>query len=156
MKPDIQKEIAALNGLSIRELQDRYADVFGHATFSKHRQHLIKRVAWGIQAKNFGDISGRARQRAEEIADEKMLRVRFHWNPEKPKKANGAPVLLPGTVLTREYQGKTVQVLVAGDGKFLFQEKQYKSLSAIAREVTGKNWNGFVFFRLKKPVVKKP
>jgi hypothetical protein len=58
------------------------------------------------------------------------------------------PRLKPGTRLIREWQGRTHEVLV-GDGSFLWQRTQYRSLSQIARAITGTRWSGPVFFGLK-------
>ncbi|MGL5721224.1 MAG: DUF2924 domain-containing protein [Brevinema sp.] len=60
-----------------------------------------------------------------------------------------------GTKLLREYQGKTHQVLVVENvhptrGCFFYEGKQYKSLTAIANEITGKKWNGKVFFKCRR------
>lgn len=55
------------------------------------------------------------------------------------------PVLKDGTKLLRIYQGEAHQVLVQG-GTFLYNNKRYKSLTAIAKEITGKKWNGNLFF----------
>jgi hypothetical protein len=52
---------------------------------------------------------------------------------------------MPGTILAREFQGRDVVIKVL-DKDFEFEGRRYKSLSAIAREVTGTKWNGFLFF----------
>ena len=52
---------------------------------------------------------------------------------------------LPGTLLAREFQGRDIVVKVLDNG-FEFDGRRYKSLSAIAQEVTGSKWNGFLFF----------
>lgn len=54
---------------------------------------------------------------------------------------------LTGTLLAREYNGQSVVVKVLDEG-FEYEGRRYKSLSAIAREVTGTKWNGFLFFSL--------
>jgi len=56
--------------------------------------------------------------------------------------------LLPGMVLKREYKGRTVRVTVLADG-FEWEGERYKSLTAVAKAVTGKHWNGFHFFNLR-------
>ena len=54
---------------------------------------------------------------------------------------------MPGAILEREYKGQTIIVKVLTDG-FGYNERQYKSLSAIAKEITGTKWNGYLFFHL--------
>ena len=56
---------------------------------------------------------------------------------------------MPGTKLTREYKGRTIVVTVLNDG-YEFEGERYKSLSAIAKAVTGTHWNGHLFFGLRK------
>src|SRR5439155_9070176 len=59
------------------------------------------------------------------------------------------PQLKPGTRLMREWQGRTYEVVVR-DGGFSWQGTQYRSLSAIARKITGTAWSGPLFFGLKQ------
>jgi hypothetical protein len=113
-----------------------------------------------MQANVEGDLSERARRRAEELANDADLRVTA---PRQPKASSDAErrtktvatgvkpstVLLPGTTLKREYKGRTVRVKVLASG-FECDGEKYKSLSAVAKAVTGKHWNGFHFFGLRK------
>ncbi|HXF08308.1 MAG TPA: DUF2924 domain-containing protein [Candidatus Acidoferrales bacterium] len=64
--------------------------------------------------------------------------------------------LVPGTVLTREYQGVEHRVTVAPDGQYEFEGRRYPSLSMIAREITGTRWSGPLFFGVKAPAKPKP
>jgi hypothetical protein len=56
---------------------------------------------------------------------------------------------MPGTVLTREYKGKLIQVEVLEDGYFEYEGVKYRSLSAVAKAVTGSHWNGYLFFNAR-------
>lgn len=60
-----------------------------------------------------------------------------------------------GTTLEREWNGKIYRVEVLKDG-FLYRGKRYTSLSSIAKEITGKVWNGFTFFNLGAPIEPSP
>jgi hypothetical protein len=60
---------------------------------------------------------------------------------------------LPGTILTRNYKGGLVQVQVLQHG-FDYQGEVYKTLSAVAKAVTGQHVNGYAFFRLAKETVR--
>src|SRR5438094_1697425 len=77
----IAKEVAALERMGVKELQARYAQVFGEETHAHHRAWLAKRIAWRMQALAEGDLSERARQRAAELANDADLRL----NPPQPK-----------------------------------------------------------------------
>ncbi|OAI54139.1 hypothetical protein AYO47_03435 [Planctomyces sp. SCGC AG-212-M04] len=144
--------------MNVGQLKAKYEEVFNEPARSGNKQWLFKRVAWGIQARAFGGISERARQRALEIANEADLRLKAPKNfsfaaatkpaPRK-KKSEDVRLPTPGTVLTRTYKRKNVSVEVLRDG-FLYEGKTYPSLSAVAKVVTGQHWNGFHFFNLLK------
>jgi hypothetical protein len=153
---NIVNEVAALQRLSVGQLRQRFAELFGEATHASNRTWLIKRIAWRLQALAEGDLSQRARQRAAELARDADLRL----NPPQPKATTTTsppePVRMPtpvdqrlpppGTILTRPYKGQRVQVQVLTDG-FAYAGRVYPSLSAVAKAVTGSHTNGFLFFR---------
>jgi hypothetical protein len=168
MKTATYKEIQGLSRMTLRELREKYLDVFGEETRSCHKEFLRKRLAWRIQALVEGDLSERARLRAQELANDADLRIRAPRDPipsglaeVRARSATGRiepshdPRLpLPGTLLVREYQGWDIVVKVL-DGGFEFDNRRYRSLSAIAREVTGSKWNGYLFFGLKQASTKR-
>jgi hypothetical protein len=150
----VTQEVAALQRLTIPELRDRFAELFGEPTRAGNRTWLVRRIAWRLQALAEGDLSERARQRAAELAHDADLRVLAPRPPKVAADTAEAPVsgrgkadwrLRPGTVLTRVYKGQTLQVQVRADG-FEFAGTIYASLSAVARAVTGSHWNGRLFF----------
>jgi len=154
------QEILALSRMTVGELRNKYLDVFGEETRSFHKEFLRKRIAWRLQALAEGDLSERARKRAEELANDADLRLRTPRDPAKPGSAEEKartttgrllsrdPRLpLPGTLLARQFKDRDVVVKVLDDD-FEFEGRRYKSLSAIAREVTGAKWNGYLFFGL--------
>lgn len=61
MALNISKEVGAMKRMTTRQLKDRYEEVFGEACRSNHKQWLIKRIAWRLQANEEGDLSERAR-----------------------------------------------------------------------------------------------
>ncbi len=75
MDESLYIEIERLQRMCTAELQARYREVFGQECRSKHKQHLIRRIAWRLQALAYGDLSERARQRALAIANDGDLRV---------------------------------------------------------------------------------
>lgn len=76
MNLNVDKELASLRRMSVGQLRVRYAEVFGEATRSRHKQWLIKRILWRMQALAEGDLSERARRRAVELANDADLRLR--------------------------------------------------------------------------------
>jgi Protein of unknown function (DUF2924) len=161
MHVNMTKELAALRKLTMRELRSRYAEAFGEQTNANNKAWLLKRIAWRLQANAEGDLSERARRRAEELANDADLRL----SPPKPKEAQpgehtrvaSIPAAAesrlppPGTVITREYKGETLQVMVLTDG-VEYEGERYKSLSAVANAITGQHVNGRAFFGLTKEV----
>jgi hypothetical protein len=162
VKLNIAREVAAMKRMTMNELRARYAEVFGEPTNANNRAWLIKRVAWRLQAQAEGGLSERARQRAAELANDADLRLSPPRAPaDAPAAAQTMTEVLkfdndnrlppPGSVLTRIYKGEALQVRVL-DGGFEFEGRAFKSLSAVAREITGTHCNGFHFFRLNKGV----
>lgn len=157
---NITKEVSAMERMTVDQLRAKYADVFGEPTNGRHREWLIKRIAWRMQANAEGDLSERGRQRAMELANDADIRM---TPPRERKLTPGAEertttaattvqattILLPGTVLKREYKGQSVRVNVLVDG-FEWEGERYKSLTAVAKAITGKHWNGYHFFNLRK------
>jgi len=104
-----------------------------------------------------GDLSERARRRAEELANDADLRLM----PPRAAAVTRVAVMLaaevggdprlppPGSVLVRSYKGRTVRVQVLPRG-FEFEGETYRTLSAVAKAIAGSHCNGFLFFKLTK------
>jgi hypothetical protein len=159
MPGDVGPQIAALQQLTVAELRQRYAELFGEPTGCGHRTWLIKRLAWRLQALAQGDLSERARRRAAELANDADLRLFPPKNlpstpaerlPALPASDQPDPRLPPpGSLLVRLYKGRKLQVRVLANG-FELEGERYPSLSAVAKAVTGSHCNGFLFFRLAR------
>lgn len=156
MNLDIEKEVAALRQMTTGKLCDRYADVFGESTRTRHRAYMIRKIAWKLQARAEGDLSERARRRAEELARDSELRLMppKELDPSFTPEAMSAVVALdprlpmPGTSIAREYKGRSILVHVLQDG-FAFEGQRFKSLTAVAKKITGTHCNGYRFFGLE-------
>ncbi|MGD0302453.1 MAG: DUF2924 domain-containing protein [Bryobacteraceae bacterium] len=147
------REIHALRGQKVAELKNKYLCVFGRESQSNNKPFLVRRIAWRLQAEAEGSLSERARQRAVALAEESDLRIRApetflkRLSGEVGKKAADPRLPPAGTILTRQFRGQSIVVEVLENG-FRYQEQVYKSLSAVARQVSGVQWNGFSFFAL--------
>jgi len=166
MATAIERQIEQLDHMTTTELAERYAELHGQPTRTRHRAYLIRKIAWRIQANAEGGLSERARRRAAELADDADVRVM----PPKamattpggagastgrrvaPVRQNIDPRLpAPGNAITRKYKGRTIRVVVLPDGGgFECSGKRYRTLSAVAKAVTGSHMNGFRFFKLDK------
>ena len=158
---NIAAEVKALGRMSVGELREKYRAVFGEETRSGNKDFLRKRIAWRIQAQAEGGLSERARRRAEELANDADLRIRPPRGTAPAASPSGRTVVrsfspghdrrlpMPGTVITREYRGETVTVTVL-DGGFEYEGQVFRSLTAVAKAVTGTHWNGYHFFGLRR------
>lgn len=144
--------------MTLAQLRREHVRVFGERTKSRHREHLIKRIIWKLQANAEGDLTERARKRARELAKGSDVRLSAPdmKSVNAPERTITMPakfdhdrrVPMPGAILEREYKGRTLEVRVLAKG-FEFEGKIYRSLTAIAEAVTGSHWNGYDFFDLK-------
>jgi hypothetical protein len=158
MNLNVGHEVAALQRMSVKQLRQRYAEVFGEDTNGHNKTWLVKRIAWRLQARAEGGLSERALQRASALADDADLRLNPPpMKPVTPREDDTSVRVLkfqsddrlppPGCILTRKYKGEVVQVKVRADG-FEYEGVVYTSLSAVAKQITGSHCNGFQFFRL--------
>ena len=157
---DLTLELAALPQLGVADLRRRYAEVFGEPTRAGNRTWLVKRIAWRLQALALGGLSERARQRALELANDADLRLSpprsqgteaspgAQVRPSKPSKSrDGLPPAV--TILRRPYKGQVVELKVLEQG-CQFDGRVYRSLSAVAKAITGAHCSGLLFFRLAR------
>ena len=82
MHLNIEKEVASLERMAVRELRTRYGEVFNEQTRAGNKAWLIKRIAWRLQSISEGDLSERARRRAAELANDADVR----WAHRKPNR----------------------------------------------------------------------
>lgn len=145
-------EIMALKNAPAEELQKRYKELYGEDASGTHKTYLWRKIAYKLQEQKHGSLSVKARGKLKALIDEydpinnKVLR------PDAPvvsqqASAKDKRLPIPGTVITKEYKGTTYQVKVMEKG-FEYNAKIYKTLSAIAKEITGAHWNGYLFFNL--------
>ena len=137
-----REALSRLPKLDIRELREEWRGLY-KTDASPHlsRELLIRAVAYRMQEVALGGLRPEPQRQLRQIAMEL-------------KQTGGAakrfrPQLKPGTRLMREWQGRTYEVVVLDDG-FSWQGRQHRSLSAIARKITGTAWSGPLFFGLKQ------
>jgi hypothetical protein len=141
-KGGVEAEITALAGLSLLALRERWSAIYGNpAPRSLRRDLLVRAVAYQLQVKAFGGLSPVTKRVLREIAAA-AREGRFDA-------AAIGPRVKPGTRLIRVWQGETHNVLVLEDG-FEWKGARHRSLSVIARAITGTNWNGWTFFGVKR------
>jgi len=165
MAKDIERELTVLHGMTTTELCQRYTELHGQPARTRHRQYLIRKIGWRIQALAEGDLSERARRRAAELANDADVRVMPPKAPDLQHADRDTPIgqrmatvpnvgdpRLPaaGTALFRQYKGRTIRAVVLPDDEgFECDGGKYKTLTAVAEAITGSHINGFRFFRLE-------
>ena len=138
----IPARLAALKTAPTLDLKKQWRDLFATEPPPFNRRYLESRLAYRIQELAYGGLKPDTIRRLERLGEEldggdrKKSRIRADIRP------------ITGTRLLREWQGVEQIVTVTADG-FDWQGRPYKSLSAIARAITGTRWNGWVFFGLK-------
>ena len=139
----IPARLAALKSTPTPDLKKQWRDLFDSEPPPFNRRYLESRLAYRIQELTYGGLKPETIRRLERLGEELD-------GGDKKKRSIRADRDRPitGTRLLREWQGVEYVVNVTADG-FEWQGRQYKSLSAIARAITGTRWNGWVFFGLK-------
>ena len=135
--------LAALKAMSVRELKAEWENLFGSAAPNNSRAFLEFRIAYRIQELTYGGPDHETRRMLDLLADEIEGVARRKNRIVDPRN----PVI--GTKLIREWDGVEHTVTVLRDG-FDWQGRKLKSLSAVAREITGTRWNGYRFFGLRE------
>ena len=149
----IEEEIAALQQLTTGELHERYVELFGEESRSRHKVYLIRKIAWRLQANAEGGLSERAHRRAEKLAVDAEVRTtpprgaRMVTRIKKVAVQRDPRLPNPGTAIIRKYKGHTLEVRVLRDG-FEHDGQKFKTLSAVAKAITGSHCNGYHFFKL--------
>ncbi len=142
MSDQVLARLAALKTTPTPKLREQWRQLFESEPPAFNRRYLESRLAYRIQELAYGGLKPETVRRLEKLGEElDGGRVDVRKRP-----ANDRPV--SGTRLIREYQGVEHCVTVR-DNDFEYQGRPYKSLSAIARAITGTQWNGVVFFGLK-------
>ncbi len=142
------------------ELQRLHRSIFGCDTPSGNPEQARRKIAWRIQSEREGGLPESARQHALAIARASSLRIRLNRrNPDSPLphatvtgivSDHDSRLPMPGSVIVKEHRGRRIIVRVL-DSAFEYDGKRFRSLSAIAKEITGTKWNGMLFFGLANP-----
>jgi hypothetical protein len=141
MTDTVLARLAALKTLPIPDLKRQWRDLFDSEPPAFNRRYLESRLAYRIQELAYGGLKPDTIKRLEALAED--LEAQPSARRHRP-----SSVPLAGTQLVREWQGTEHRVTVLGRG-FEYQGRPFRSLSAIARTITGTRWNGLVFFGLK-------
>ena len=156
MKQTKLEEIMELKDKSFLELKAIYKEVYGSGTApSSNKIYLWRKIAYKLQEIKHGGISDQAQGKIEEFiqkydpVNNKALRPdnNSNNNGKEAKLSRDKRLPIPGTIVAKEYKGTILEIKVL-EKTFEYNNKQYRSLTAIAKEITGAHWNGYLFFGL--------
>ena len=140
MSSFIQKKIAELQVLDASGLRMLWGKVFrGSAPKSMRRDLLLRALAYHVQEQELGGLKPALRRRLARAAQDLGFGQAATASPPRVK---------AGTRLLREWQGVVHEVIVLDEG-VRYRDRTWRSLSAVAREITGARWSGPLFFGLK-------
>lgn len=134
----VLSRLAALKEMSVKELKAEWEKLIGTSAPNNSRAFLELRIAYRLQELTYGGPDRDTRRMLDLLADEVEGHARRKHQIADPRN----PVA--GTKLLREWDGVEHTVTVLKDG-FDWQARKFKSLSAVAREITGTRWNGWRF-----------
>ncbi|MBY8825517.1 DUF2924 domain-containing protein [Sphingomonas colocasiae] len=134
MRVSLDAQLAALATLSLARLRVRWTEVADGPIPRVSAGLLRLAIAYALQEKVHGGLSRKTSQRLDQIA------------VAKTRTADAQP----GMRLVREWQGKLHVVTIGEDGVIMWNEKHWRSLSEVARAITGTRWSGPAFFGLKQ------
>jgi Protein of unknown function (DUF2924) len=142
MTDTVLTQLAALKDAPASVLKIKWRALFDSEPPPYNRRFLESRLAYRIQELAYGGLKPATVERL------RVLAKQYDGKPGTRRKIRSAHLPIAGTRLIREWQGVEHCVTVRGNG-FEYQGRPYKSLSAIAREITNVRWNGWIFFGLK-------
>jgi hypothetical protein len=143
MTNSVLAQLAALKGAPASALKIKWRALFDTEPPPYNRRFLESRLAYRIQELAYGGL------KKETVERLRVLAKHYDGKPSSRSKIRPDRLPIAGTRLIREWQGIQHCVTVRGDD-FEYQGRPYKSLSAIAREITKVRWNGWVFFGLAR------
>lgn len=131
--PAVETQIGALSRLDLEGLRRAWRAQFGPPPDTRSAELLRRVLAWRLQAKALGGLDRRARRQLER---------------RTPCRVEGLDLGV-GARIRREWRGRTEEIIVEEHG-FRWRDQTYRSLSAVARAMTGVRWNGPRFFGLRR------
>lgn len=138
--PQLRTEISSLQWLNEKQLKDQYAALIPDAMSCPREDLLRSLIAYRLQEKFYGiklsDATKKMLQKTVE-GDKLLSSSSRNNNPTKHK-------------ITRNWKGVNYEVTVHSDGRVEYEGKIYRSLTAVAKVITGSHWNGPVFFGVKQ------
>ena len=139
--PSIAAQLAALPQMPLDGLWTLWDQHFARRPQRVTRRYLESRLAYRLQEVAYGGLPKAIKEQLADCGEQHS----------KIKVGRGAEVrLMPGTTLIREWDEREYRVTVTADGLYELDGQRHKSLSAVAKAITGTHWSGPAFFGLTK------
>jgi Protein of unknown function (DUF2924) len=129
-------------GIYLEHIKYLYRPALFWAEHCEIKPFLVKRLAYRLQELAYGGLSARAEAKLKELIEEEDRRIKGKLLVRKSDR----PIV--GTRLIRQWQGVEHTATVVADG-YEYQGRPYKSVSAVARAITGTRWSGPLFWGLR-------
>ena len=137
----LRQQVDAINHKNMKDLYDKFKELYGFESGVSSPRGLRKRIIYRLQEIYFGGVEPVDMGILDEIADKDPL--------ANLKVVGSKRAKVCGTKLFRVWKGKKSEVTVGDHGKYILNGEEFKSLSAVARKITGTKWNGKTFFGVK-------
>lgn len=156
MKEALYDQIVALKNAPVKELQRKYGELFNTSEAPTAKAYLIKKIANKLQEAECGGLSNEAKTKIMELTEKydpinnKTLRPQVFSSGKSVVSlpfSRDKRLPIPGTVIHKKYKGQDINVKICEKG-FEYKDKYYRTLSAVAYEVTSCHWNGYLFFNI--------
>jgi hypothetical protein len=145
MEPTVLQQVAALRKMPLKALRTRWRALFGADPPAYSVEQMVRRLAYRLQELHYGGLGDAAKRRlAREAAEDGKGAPRRRGRARKRVAAG----LAPGTRLVREYRGQRHEVTACHDGTLDYAGKRYRTLSAVAKAISGQHCSGPRFFGL--------
>jgi hypothetical protein len=138
----VADEIARVAAMPLPALRDEWRRLFRSSPPDSSADLLARAISWEVQQRRHGGLSVMVQRELDRLARSSDGKLRAGGSP--------AQALKPGTRLIRDWGGRRHVVVIDGDG-FVYRDRRYRSLTQIARDITGAGWSGPRFFGLIKP-----
>ena len=139
--PSVAAQVAALHQMPMVDLWKLWDQYFRRRPENPNRNYIQSRVAYKIQEAALGGLSSETQRR--------LINIGMRHSKIKGRQLPREIELAPGTVLIREWAERDHKVTVTATGTFEYEGQHFKSLTAVARHISGTHWSGPLFFGLK-------
>jgi len=147
METTVLRQLAELQDMPYPAMKVKWRGLYGTEPPGYKREHMLRRLAYRIQELAYGGLPDETKAQLERVADEDERQRQGMRTQRRKQQITHA---IPGTRFVREWKGQTHEV-TATEGGFEYNGRRYKSLSAIAKIITGVHWSGPHFFGFRTP-----